>query len=67
MSGKFGPTRGEHVFRLVFSLAILALLVIAIKLHGLRGAASIELGLFGGSFLVGSAVWSAWKLWEGRK
>lgn len=66
MSDKFGPTRGEHWIRLVISLAGLALLAFALSIHGLRGAAWVEIGLFGGGFLGGSALWSAWKLWKGR-
>ena len=66
MSGKFGPTRGEHLFRPIFSLAALPLLGLAIWTHGLQGPAMVEIGLFGGGFLIGSAAWSAWNLWKGK-
>lgn len=64
MSGRFGPGRGEHLFRLVFSLAGLALLSVAVWYRGVTGLASIEIGIFGGGFLAGSALWSAWHLWK---
>lgn len=67
MAGRFGPTRGEHWFRLLFSLAGLALFGVALTRHGLNNAAAwLEIGIFGGGFLVGSALWSAWNLWKGR-
>ncbi len=60
---KYGPTRGELVFRLVFSLAALALLGLGIALVGVpSGPAFVEIMLFGGVFLAGSAVWSARRL-----
>jgi hypothetical protein len=60
---KYGPSRGELVFRLVFSLAGLAFLAVALAIHGVpTGPAFVELGLLAGGFLGGSAVWSAWRL-----
>lgn len=64
---RFGPSRGEHVLRLVLSLAGLALLVVALLRHGVAGLASAELLLLGGGFLGGSALWSAWRLWRGGR
>jgi hypothetical protein len=60
--GKYGPTRGELWFRLVFSLCGLVFLGFAIKVRGISGAAWFEIMGIGGVFLGGTAVWSAWKL-----
>lgn len=62
---KYGPSRGELIFRLVFSLAGLGLLLVALMTRGIDGLAWLEIGLFAGLFLGGSAVWSAWKLIKG--
>lgn len=60
---KYGPTRGEHVFRLVASLAGLCLLGFALWLKGAEaGPAMMEVVGVGGAFLLGSAGWSGWKL-----
>lgn len=60
---KYGPTRGELMFRLAFSLAGLAFLAVALAIHGVpAGPAFVELGLLAGGFLGGTAVWSAWRL-----
>lgn len=68
MSGRFGPTRGEHWIRLALSLAGLALFGVALWVRDLNGAAAwLEIGIFGGGFLGGSAAWSAWNLWKGRQ
>ncbi|ETX15495.1 hypothetical protein OCH239_16005 [Roseivivax halodurans JCM 10272] len=62
-----GPSRGEHLFRLIFSLCGLVLLVAAIVIRGWpRGAAIFEVIGIAGLFLGGSAAWSAWKLWSNR-
>ncbi len=65
MAGKYGPSRGELKFRLVFSSVGFVVLVVALLTQGLDGLAWLEVGLFGGLFLGGSALWSAWKLWKG--
>jgi hypothetical protein len=62
MAGKYGPTRGEWWFRLVFSLCGLVLLAVAIKVRGISGAAWFEIMGIGGVFLGGTAAWSAWRL-----
>lgn len=68
MANRYGPTRGEYWFRLVASMAGLALLAVALWRHDLNGpAAWLEIGVFGGGFLGGSALWSAWKLWKGQE
>lgn len=59
---KYGPSRGEYWFRLVASLAGLALLGFAITYRGVSGIAWAEIVGIGGVFLGGSASWSAWKL-----
>lgn len=70
MAGKFGPSRGELIFRLVFSAVGFAVLVVALVTQGLDGLAWLEVGLFGGLFgglfLGGSTFWSAWKLMQGE-
>ena len=63
MSKKFGPTRGDLMFRFWFSLVGLALLISALIFRGIpQGPAGWEaIGLatlfFGGTFL-----WTVWKL-----
>jgi len=60
---KYGPTRGELIFRMVFGLCGLALMAVGFAIHGLpRGPAFAEVGLFGGLFLGGTVVWSARRL-----
>ena len=64
---KYGPTRGELQFRLVASLAGLAFLVGAFVYRGLpTGPAMVEIGIIGGGFFGGTAIWSALRLWQGR-
>ena len=62
---KYGPTRNEHIFRLCVSLFGLGMIAYALKKHGLIASpqAFDALGL-GGIFLLGSAIWSGWKLWK---
>ena len=60
---KFGPTRGELKFRLVASILGLCFLAGALFYRGIpSGPAFVEVGLFGGAFFGGSAVWSARRL-----
>ena len=60
---KYGPTRGEHLFRLCFSLLGLALMVVALAYRGLpEGPALVEVVGIAGLFFGGSAIWSALKL-----
>jgi hypothetical protein len=60
---KYGPTRGELVFRLAFSLMGLGLLGLAMVVQGIpRGPAFAEIVLFIGLFFSGSAVWSVRRL-----
>lgn len=56
---KFGPSRGELIFRLCFSLAGLALLAVALALRGLpEGPGLIEVVGLAGTFFGGTAVLS---------
>lgn len=59
---RFGPTRAELRFRLVFSLAGLALLIAAYASRGISGIASLEIAIFGSAFFGGSALWCIWQL-----
>ncbi len=58
---RFGPTRGELLFRLAFSLVGLGAIVAALLLRG-PSPAWIEIVGLGGAFFGGTAVWAIWKL-----
>ena len=60
-----GPTRGELLFRLFFSLAGLALLVFALLFRGMpQGPAMIEIIGISTVFFGGTAIWAGWKLFN---
>jgi hypothetical protein len=59
---KYGPTRGELWFRLVFSLAGLGLMGFAVARHGAGGIAWIEVAGLSTLFFGGTAVWTVTKL-----
>ena len=60
---RFGPTRAELRFRLWFSLAGLALMLVALFVRGIpTGPAIIEIVGMAGLFFGGSALWSARQL-----
>lgn len=59
---KYGPERGELWFRLVFSIAGLGLLGVALARHGVSGLAWFEIVLIAGGFFGGTAVWTIWQL-----
>lgn len=60
---RFGPTRGELWFRLAFSVAGLAFLLVAVAITGIpTGPALFELFGIIGLFLGGTSVWSARRL-----
>ncbi len=62
-----GPSRGEHKIRLAISLAGLALMSVALATHGIANAAAmVEVIGIAGLFFGGSAVFSAWRLLNGR-
>ena len=52
---KYGPSRGEAIFFLVFGIALIAFFVIGIAVTlsiGTFNPAWVEVGLFGGGFAV---------------
>lgn len=62
-----GPSRNELLFRLIFSLFGLALLVVTVALRGIANApALVEVVGIAGLFFGGTAVWAAWRLWRHR-
>ncbi len=63
---KYGPTRGELWFRLAVSLGGLALMAVAVTLHGVRGIAWVEIVGLGGVFFGGTAVWTILRLMRGN-
>jgi hypothetical protein len=63
---KFGPSRGELWFRLVFSLVGLAMMVFALLTRGFGGIAWVEIVLIASAFFGGTAIWSARRLWVTR-
>jgi hypothetical protein len=64
---KFGPTRKELIFRLVFSLAGLGLMIAALRMHGIpQGPALFEVIGVAGLFFGVTAVWTTRKLIKGE-
>jgi hypothetical protein len=60
---RFGPTRGELWFRLVFALAGLGLLGVAVAVRGFpAGPAMVEVGGIAGLFLGGTVIWAGRRL-----
>jgi hypothetical protein len=65
MSRKFGPTRGELLFRFWAGVAGVFLLAgVMMKMGIPSGPALVELYGFGGLFFGGTAIWAGWKLWH---
>lgn len=63
MTRRFGPSRGEHVFRLIAGLLGLALIAGAsVYLHMHKDTHLGELLIFGLAFFGGTTLWSGWKL-----
>ncbi|MEO0487311.1 MAG: hypothetical protein AAF092_15505 [Pseudomonadota bacterium] len=63
---KFGPTKGEYLFRLCAGAGILALAAFALLAKGMPdGIMSSESILFGTIFAAFLVVHSAWKLAKG--
>lgn len=62
------PVRSELLFKFVFSLVGLALLVAAVAIRGWpQGPAMFEVIGVAGLFFGGSAVWSGWRLMRLRE
>jgi hypothetical protein len=60
---KFGPSRGELIFRAVFSVAGLAFLGLAVALRGVpEGPGLVEVLGLGLALFGGTLVLSVWKL-----
>ena len=63
-----GPTRAELWFRLIFSLAGLGLMTVALVVRGVpNGPALVEVVGLAGVFFGGTAIWSGLRLWRARK
>lgn len=57
---RYGPTRAEHRFRLIASLAALLLFAIAAFVKGIAvNIVTVELAVITLAFFGGSALWSA--------
>ncbi|MEL6610240.1 MAG: hypothetical protein AAFO93_15130 [Pseudomonadota bacterium] len=64
---KFGPTRGEYIFRMVSGAVILALIAYATFAKGMpTGITSTESILFGLLFALFLVGHSGWRLWTGK-
>ena len=64
---QYGPTPGEHRFRLIASLAALILFAVAVWVRGVAiNIVTVELAVITVAFFGGSALWSGWHLWKGR-
>ena len=65
MALKFGPSRGELWFRLVFSVLGLAMMGFALWYRGIsEGPALFEVVGLAGAFFGGTAIWTGVKLWR---
>ncbi len=63
MTNKHGPTKGDLLFRLGFSMIGLALVAAALILRGLpTGAGGWEAIGLASIFFGGTFVWTVWKL-----
>jgi len=61
---KYGPTRGEFLFRFWTSIGALALCGVALSIRGVQiNMVTMELGVIAFAFLGGSAAHAAWHLW----
>jgi hypothetical protein len=65
MSRKFGPTRGELIFRAVFSVGGLGLMGFALWFRGIPdGPALVEVVGLASLMFGGSLLHALWKLWK---
>jgi len=61
---KYGPMRGEFLFRFWASIAALALCGVALAIKGVQiNMVAVEPGVIAFAFLGGSAAPAAWHLW----
>ncbi len=66
MSVKYGPTKGEYIFRLCGGLLVFALLLVAYLTKGFPpGLAAVETFLFGGSFAAFLVLHSTYRIAKG--
>ncbi len=63
---KYGPTRGEAIFWLVFSLTGVAGLLVTLIVPDWRGILLSEIGVLALIFFGGTAIWAARKLRQGN-
>lgn len=67
MSGKYGPSRGEHWFRVAAGLVILGGVGLGLAIHGFSGGpAMLEIVGIGGGLGLILVVSSGRKLWRGK-
>ncbi|MEO0356961.1 MAG: hypothetical protein AAF386_01465 [Pseudomonadota bacterium] len=67
MAEKFGPTKGEYVFRICGGLLVFGLLIIAMVVKGVPGnLVAVETFLFGGGFAAFLVGHSGYRLATGR-
>ena len=67
MTNKFGPTKADLKFRLIFSLAGLAMMVGAVIYRGMpKGPAMFEIIGVASVFFGGTAIWTIRKLMKGE-
>jgi hypothetical protein len=63
---KYGPSRGDHWFRVVASILGLAFMTYGMVLHDTPLWGWLDVGILGGGFLMWLGGSSAWALWRGR-
>lgn len=64
---KFGPTRGEHKFRLAICALGLCMTVFAVSFHGITGIVWLEIVLIAGAFFGGFGYLSIRALLKGDR
>lgn len=67
MNGKYGPSRGEHWFRVAAGIVILCGVGLGLAIHGFSGGpAMLEIVGVGGGLGALLVVTSGLKLWRGK-